>query len=121
MMKALTVMLNVFVRSWDDYHQGALWHQVKSPSNVSPSTQHAWRINMEHMKKNSNGEHAVRFLNAGAFFNRNKVEEDLINIGKPQLLIVIVCHRLWVTIRSLQQHSSQLYTWSKFCIICVEV
>ncbi|XP_028392419.1 uncharacterized protein LOC114516987 [Dendronephthya gigantea] len=44
-----------------------------------------WRINMEHIKKSSNGEEAVRFLNACAFFNRNEIEEELINVGKPEV------------------------------------
>ncbi|XP_028391886.1 uncharacterized protein LOC114516561 [Dendronephthya gigantea] len=44
-----------------------------------------WRINMEHIKESPNGEEAVRFLNACTFFNPNEIEEELINVGKPEV------------------------------------
>ncbi len=44
-----------------------------------------WLINMEYMKKNLNGEAAVRFMNASSFFNGNEIEEELINVGTPEV------------------------------------
>ncbi len=44
-----------------------------------------WLINMEYMKKNPNGEAAVRFMNASSFFNGNEIEEELINVGIPEV------------------------------------
>ena len=59
-----------------------------SPGNES-STRLAvhttWLINMEYMKKNLNGEAAVRFMNASSFFNGNEIEEELINVGTPEV------------------------------------
>ena len=44
-----------------------------------------WLINMEYMKKNPNGQAAVRFMNASSFFNGNEIEEELINVGAPEV------------------------------------
>ena len=44
-----------------------------------------WLINMEYIKKNPNGEAAVRFMNASSFFNGNEIEEELINVGTPEV------------------------------------
>ncbi len=59
-----------------------------SPGNES-STRLAvhttWLINMEYMKKNPNGDAAVRFMNASSFFNGNEIEEKLINVGTPEV------------------------------------
>ncbi len=59
-----------------------------SPGNES-STRLAvhttWLINIEYMKKNPNGEAAVRFMNACSFFNGNEIEEELINVGTPEV------------------------------------
>ncbi len=59
-----------------------------SPGNES-STRLAvhttWLINMDYMKKNPNGEAAVRFMNASSFFNGNEIEVELINVGTPEV------------------------------------
>ncbi len=59
-----------------------------SPGNES-STRLAvhttWLINMDYMKRNPNGEAAVRFMNASSFFNGNEIEEELINVGTPEV------------------------------------
>ena len=59
-----------------------------SPGNES-STRLAvhttWLINMEYMKKNPNGQAAVRFMNACSFFNGNEIGEELINVGTPEV------------------------------------
>ena len=59
-----------------------------SPGNES-STRLAvhttWLINMEYTKKNPNGKAAVRFMNASSFFNGNEIEEELINVGTPEV------------------------------------
>ena len=44
-----------------------------------------WLINMEYMKKNPDGQAAVRFMNACSFFDGNEVQEELINIGTPEV------------------------------------
>ena len=44
-----------------------------------------WLINIEHMKKSPNGAAAVRFMNACSFFNGNEIDEDLINVGTPEV------------------------------------
>ena len=59
-----------------------------SPGNES-STRLAvhttWLINMEYMKKNPNGDAAVLFMNACSFLNGNEIEEELINVGTPEV------------------------------------
>ena len=59
-----------------------------SPGNESStrlSVHTTWLINMEYMKKNPNGDAAVRFMNASSFFNGNEIEEELINVGTPEV------------------------------------
>ena len=59
-----------------------------SPGNESPArlaVHTTWLINMEYMKKNPNGEAAVRFMNACSFFIGNEIEEELINVVIPEV------------------------------------
>ena len=44
-----------------------------------------WLINMEYMKKSPDGQAAVRFMNACSFFDGNEIEEELINVGTPEV------------------------------------
>ena len=48
-----------------------------------------WLINMEYMSKSPNGQAAVRFMNACSYFNGNKIEEELVNVGTPQVEDVV--------------------------------
>ena len=59
-----------------------------SPGNESPerlAVHTTWLLNMEYVKKNANGQAAVRFMNACSFFNGNEIDEELINVGTPEL------------------------------------
>ena len=59
-----------------------------SPGNESQArlaVHTTWLINMEYMKKNPNGKAAFRFMNACSFFNGNEMEEELVNVGKPEI------------------------------------
>ena len=59
-----------------------------SPGNESPerlAVHTTWLLNMEYAKKNANGQAAVRFMNACSFFNRNEIEQELINVGTPEV------------------------------------
>ncbi|CAB4010735.1 Stress-induced-phospho 1 [Paramuricea clavata] len=44
-----------------------------------------WLINMEYMKKRSNGHAAIRFMNASSFFNGSEIEKELVNVGTPEV------------------------------------
>ena len=44
-----------------------------------------WLINMDYMKKKANGPVAVRFMNACSFFKGNEIEQELINVGTPEV------------------------------------
>ena len=44
-----------------------------------------WRINMEYMSESPNGQAAIRFMNACSYFNGNKIEEELVNVGTPEV------------------------------------
>ena len=44
-----------------------------------------WLINMEYMKKRPNGHAAIRFMNATSFFNGSEIEEELVNVGTPEV------------------------------------
>ena len=44
-----------------------------------------WLINIEYMKKRPNGHAAIRFMNASSFFNGNEIEEELVNVGTPEV------------------------------------
>ena len=59
-----------------------------SPGNESPerlAVHTTWLINMDYMKKKAIGPVAVRFMNACSFFNRNEIEQELINVGTPEV------------------------------------
>ncbi len=58
-----------------------------SPGNESSArlaVHTTWLINMEYMKKNPNGQTAIRFMNACSFFNGDEIKEELVNVGKPK-------------------------------------
>ena len=44
-----------------------------------------WLLNFEYIKQSKNGNLAVRFLYACAFFNPTGIQQDLINPGKPPI------------------------------------
>ena len=44
-----------------------------------------WLINMEYMKKRPNGYAAILFMNASSFFNGSEIEEELVNVGTPEV------------------------------------
>ncbi|CAB4013304.1 Small glutamine-rich tetratricopeptide repeat-containing alpha [Paramuricea clavata] len=60
--------------------------QARAAGNDSPerlAVHTTWLINMEYIKKNPNGQAAVRFMNACSFFDGNEIDEELMNIGTP--------------------------------------
>ncbi|CAB4040574.1 Small glutamine-rich tetratricopeptide repeat-containing alpha, partial [Paramuricea clavata] len=44
-----------------------------------------WLVNFEYIKKSKNGDYAVRFLHACAFFSPTEIQQELINRGKPPI------------------------------------
>ena len=63
-----------------------------SPGNESShrlAVHTTWLINMEYMSKSPNGQAAVRFMNACSYFNGNKIEEELVNVGTPEVEDVV--------------------------------
>ena len=59
-----------------------------SPGNESSqrlAVHTTWLINIEYLSKSSNGQAAVRFMNACSYFNGNKIEEELVNVGTPEV------------------------------------
>ena len=90
-IKLLSCSLSLYLEQYKAQHLQLLNQQQARP--VSPGNESqarlavhtTWLINMEYMKKSPNGQAAVRFLNACSFFNRNEIEEELINIGKPEI------------------------------------
>ena len=59
-----------------------------SPGNESSqrlAVHTTWLINMEYMSKSPNGQAALRLMNACSYFNGNKIEEELVNIGTPEV------------------------------------
>ena len=64
--------------------------QARAAGNESSNSERlavhtTWLINMEYIKKNSNGQAAVRFMNACTFFDGNEIEEELMNVGTPEV------------------------------------
>ena len=59
-------------------------------------------------KKSPNDEETLRFLNACAFFNRNEIEEEFINVGKPK--VEGLSYRKCVSLFSGSRHISKLFT-----------
>ena len=44
-----------------------------------------WLINIEYIKKSPHGQAAIRFMNACSYFDGNEIEEELINVGTPEV------------------------------------
>ncbi len=57
--------------------------QYQSPQRLAVRT--TWLLNFEYIKKSKNGDIAVRFLNACAFFNPGEIQLELVNRGKPPI------------------------------------
>ena len=57
----------------------------ESPNSERLAVHTTWLINIEYIKKNLNGQAAVRFMNACSFFDGNEVQEELINVGTPEV------------------------------------
>ena len=63
-----------------------------SPGNESShrlAVHTTWLINIEYMSKSPNGQAALRFMNACSYFNGNKIEEELVNVGAPEVEDVV--------------------------------
>ncbi|XP_028408774.1 uncharacterized protein LOC114531338 isoform X2 [Dendronephthya gigantea] len=71
-----------------------------SPERLAVRT--TWRLNFEHIKKDENGIVATRFLNASAFFDRNEIQKDLINVGDPLVDDKIYCDYVSSSLGSLE-------------------
>ena len=55
----------------------------ESPERLAVRT--TWLLNFEYIKRSKNGNFAVRFLHACAFFNPTDIQPELINSGKPPI------------------------------------
>ncbi len=90
-IKMLRCSLSSYLEQYKAERLRLLSQQLARP--VSPGNESSarlavhttWLINMEYMKKNPNGEAAVRFMNACSFFNGNEIEKELINVGTPEV------------------------------------
>ncbi|CAB4026458.1 Stress-induced-phospho 1, partial [Paramuricea clavata] len=59
-----------------------------SPGNETPerlAVHTTWRINIEYIEKSTNGQAAVRFMNACSFFDENEIQKELVNVGTPEV------------------------------------
>jgi parallel beta-helix repeat protein len=59
-----------------------------SPGNESShrlAVHTTWRINIEYIEKSTNGQAAVRFMNACSFFDENEIQKELVNVGAPEV------------------------------------
>jgi tetratricopeptide (TPR) repeat protein len=52
----------------------------ESPERLAVHT--TWLLNIKHIRGSQDGEHAIRLMNAYAFFNPNEIEKELVNIGE---------------------------------------
>ena len=41
-----------------------------------------WQLNIKHIKESQHGIHAIRIMNAYAFFNPSEIEKELVNVGE---------------------------------------
>ena len=58
---------------------------VANDSHERLAVDTTWLINMQYIKQKRNGLAAVRFMNASSFFDRSEIQEELINVGKPEV------------------------------------
>ena len=87
-IKSLGCSLSNYVESYKTKRLALLDQQRINPVSEYSSperlaVQTTWLLNVDHIKQNSEGKNALRFLNACLFFNPNEIQEDLINVGQP--------------------------------------
>ena len=52
----------------------------ESPERLAVHT--TWQLNIKHIKESQYGIHAIRIMNAYAFFNPSEIEKELVNVGE---------------------------------------
>ena len=86
----LSCSLSEYLEQYQKYSLELLDAQDASSASLYGSRERlavrtTWLVNFEFIKKSKNGEHAVRFLHACAFFNSTEIQQELINAGKPPI------------------------------------
>ena len=86
----LSCSLSDYLEQYQKYSLGLLDAQGASSASLYGSLERlavrtTWLVNFEYIKKSKNGDYAVRFLHACAFFNATEIQQELINSGKPPI------------------------------------
>jgi tetratricopeptide (TPR) repeat protein len=86
----LSCTLSMYLKQYEKYSLELLDEQDASTASLYESPQRlavrtTWLLNFEYIKQSKNGDVAVRFLNACAFFNPTEIQQELINPGKPPI------------------------------------
>ena len=89
-IKYLGCSFTSYLETYKAKHLALLKQQAVSPISEYSSedrlaVQTTWRLNIDYIKKNSEGTNAMVFLNACIFFNPNEIQEELINVGEPPI------------------------------------
>ncbi|XP_028390605.1 uncharacterized protein LOC114515537 isoform X2 [Dendronephthya gigantea] len=86
----LPCTLSEYLEQYKKYSIELLRAADASPASLYESQERlavrtTWLLNFEYIKQSENGSFAVRFLNACAFFNPTKIQQELVNPGKPPI------------------------------------
>ncbi|XP_028406488.1 uncharacterized protein LOC114528978 [Dendronephthya gigantea] len=86
-IKALSCSLFEYHEQYKTERLKLLEIQKAKPASFYESSERlaihtTWLLNIKHIRESSNGAHAIRLMNAFAFFNANEIEPELVNIGE---------------------------------------
>jgi parallel beta-helix repeat protein len=86
----LSCSMSEYLQQYEKYTLELLDEQDASSASMYGSRERlavrtTWLLNFEYIKQSKNGNFAVRFLHACAFFNPTEIQQDLINPGKPPI------------------------------------
>ena len=89
-IKYLGCSFTLYLETYQAKHLALLKQQAVNPISEYSSedrlaVQTTWLLNIDYIKKNSEGTNAMLFLNACIFFNPNEIQEELINVGEPPI------------------------------------
>lgn len=89
-IKCLGCSFTSYLETYKAKHLALLNQQTANPVSEYSSgdrlaVQTTWLLNIDYIKKNSEGANAMLFLNACLFFDPNEIQKELINVGEPPI------------------------------------
>ena len=77
-----------YFEQYEKEHLKLLERKKAKPASVYEAPERfavhtTWLLNISHIKESADGMSAIRLMNAFAFLNPTKIEQELVNVGEP--------------------------------------